>query len=130
MDDAVGARRLGGVEHRDRPADVDAHEVLHLAPVADVGRRVDDEVGALERAGERIAVGDVGFGELGAGGAHPVGGGGVDLHPGYGRALVGERAADRAADEAAGAGDGRAAPLKAAGSGGIGHEGDLILARL
>ena len=114
VDDAVGAGRLGGVEHRDRPADVDAHEVLHLAPVADVRRRVDDEVGALERAAERLAVGDVGLGELGAGGAHPVGGGGVDLDPGHGRALVHERAADRAADEPAGARDGCAAPLEPA----------------
>ena len=50
MDHALDAGRRGGVEHRRRAADVDAHEVVHLAPLVDEGGGVDDEARARRSA--------------------------------------------------------------------------------
>ena len=105
MDDPLDAGRLGRVEDVGRAADVDADEVLHLAPLADVGGGVDDEVDALERLVERGAVGDVGEREARPRLLDPAASAGVDFEADDLAALGDQPPCDRGADEAAGPGD-------------------------
>ncbi len=60
MDDAFGTGCFGGVEHVPSAADIDANEVIHLAPFPDERGGMHDQLGALESTVERRPVGDVG----------------------------------------------------------------------
>ena len=48
VNDAICASRCGGIEHVRGPADVHADEVVHRTPLVNEGRRVDDEICAVE----------------------------------------------------------------------------------
>jgi hypothetical protein len=112
VDDPLGTRSLGCVEHVDGPAHVHRDELLHRAPLAHERRGVDDQLRSLQRRRGRGCVRDVRDAELGGAGGDPRPEARVDIHRDHLRALGGEAITGCRADEAAGASHGRAPPLQ------------------
>src|SRR5207237_543171 len=113
VNDTLRAGLCGRVEDVRRARHVDSNEVVHRAPLVNVGGGVDDQMSLVERATQRFAVGDVGLHEGRSGPPDAGGGGRVDVESQHRGAVRGQPAADRVADEAAGPGDRGPATLEA-----------------
>ena len=114
VDDAVRARPRAASSTFAVPPTLTRTKSSIVAPLADVGGGVDDQVGAVERRAERLAVGDVGLGEARRRRRRPgPRAAGSTSSPSTSAPSATSAAADRGADEAAGAGDRGPATLEA-----------------